>query len=173
MHAYHLLRFFILIILIFSFWCLINGFCSVIEADFPLSFFTLITQKERSVREPHDHRNLCRSYLQDASLLVATGLVHVDPAQTVTSVFPLWHVQSLYTFTVPSQNETTLPATSCGYSAAAAVKEAADRACHHKQSSSICQMIYTHTHTGVSSRAHSKAFAHFSTYCTKCSVEMF
>ncbi len=120
-------------------------------------------RKERSVREPHEHRNLCRSYLQDASLLAATGLVRVDPAQTVASVFPLWHVQSLYTFTVPSQNETTLPATSCGYSAAAAVKETADRTCHHRKSSSICQMIYTHTHTDVSSRAHSKAFSHFST----------
>ncbi len=150
---------------IYSDLCLSNSFCSVTEVDFSLFLLHSIPslRKERSVREPHEHRNLCRSYLQDASLLAATGLVHVDPAQMVASVFPLWHVQPLYTFTVPSQNKTTLPATSCGYSAAAAVKETADRTCHHKQSSSICQMIYTHTHTDVSSRAHSKTFSHFST----------
>lgn len=163
--------------MIFWSWCLVNGFCCVIEVEFSRSLFLFLLlsiplfRKERNVREPHDHWNLCRSYLQDASLLAVTGLVHVDPAQTVASVFPLWHVQSVYTFTVPSQNKTTLPATSCGYTAAAAVKETADRAWHHKQSSSVCQMIYTHTHTDISLRTHLKVFSQFSTvtnFLCKC-----
>lgn len=130
-----------------------------------------LLRKERSVRGPHDHRNLCRWYLQDASLLAVTGHVHVDPAQTVASVFPLWRVRSVYTFTVLSQNETTLPATSCGYSAAAAVKETADKAWHHKQSSSICQTIFTHTHIDINSKTHFLTFLWI--YCIQLSVETF
>ncbi len=52
------LDFFILIILIFSFWCLINGFCSVIEADFPLSFFTLHSER-KEVSENHTITETC------------------------------------------------------------------------------------------------------------------
>lgn len=106
----------------------------------------ILLRKERSVRGPHDHRNLCGSRLQDAPLLAVTGLAHVDPVQTVVSAFPLWRVRFVYTFIARAQSKRILPAMSCGYSAATAARETTDTACSHRQSCSIYQMTYIYTH---------------------------